>query len=73
MMGSEIDRALVEEITGGDPLLIPHEAAGMLGLTVKQLGDLAAAKQIPSIQAGKFAQRRYRTSDVAAYKAAHGG
>jgi hypothetical protein len=70
-MPGRIDQALVDELLGGDPLLLPDEAAGLLGIDVDDLTDRARAGEIPCVQVTPDAvkargARRYRTSVITA-------
>lgn len=65
-MPGRFDRARVEDILGGDPLLTRDEAAERLGLDVSQVDRLAAAGEIPSISPGGRGprSRRFRASAI---------
>ena len=70
-MAGRIDQALIDEILGGDPLLLPEEAAGLLGIDVWDLTARAHTGQIPAIQivpdnGDARGTRRYRTSVITA-------
>lgn len=74
-MPPRVDYALVEEILGGDPLLLPEEAAAQLGvdeddLTVQaQAGMIESVQVIPDSERGRGV-RRYRQSVIDARIAA---
>jgi hypothetical protein len=74
-MGSRVDLNRVAELLDGDPLLTPIEAAEELGIYVEELKALTDAGMIRYIEPvpdkGRGGvTRRYRTSVVAAMKAA---
>ena len=73
-MPGQFDRALVEDILGGDPLLTRDEAAERLRLDVSQVDELARSGVIKSIApgAGRVVQphaRRFRVSAIDKYAA----
>lgn len=64
-MPGRIDQGLLDDILGGDPLLLPSEAAALLGVDAMELYDLTVRGTVPAIQpGGPKAQHRYRTSDI---------
>lgn len=74
-MPGRVDYTLIEEILGGDPLLLPEEAAAQLGIdegdltTRARAGLIASVQVVPDSIRGKGV-RRYRQSVITALAAA---
>lgn len=63
-MPPRIDQTRIDEILGGDPLLLPSEAAAKLRVSEEMLARYARAGRVPSIRVAALGDRRYRTSVI---------
>ena len=68
-MARKVDQQVVLEVLDGDPLMTPREVMDALGMTAAQLYYRVEQGEIAVVRAGR--QRRYRTSEIRAYDAAH--